>query len=314
MADPQQLRGRAPARSPAGLFGTAEEIKARLDRSPLAKHIVGAIADQQAQYAGFARGGLQTIRDTAKAAYFLSRLNNPFDDFMSPPGQSAHDQVRGAGKVSINYGKRVAADPNVALNDVKAAARKFRQNTDPTASPMADTLSEEIQRRLQIGMNKGEAGFDVISLFAGGPAVKGLGKFPVAVEALAAAQAARASRTPRQIARLDELYDGEGSHWAAKRFTKGLPEFVRSNPFTVYRPPISREDFYVRHAQLDSNYFGGPLPDGGGWSSKDLGVGKLGLFDSLSYGMPAPTRAVLLANTGSAGGSLFDFAEEDELR
>src|SRR5204863_6805534 len=107
----------------------------------------------------------------------------------------------------------------------------------------------------------------VASTLYGAPAVKGLGKFPRLAEALEAAAAARGGRTAAAIERLDRLYEGMGSHYLARRFTKGLPDWIRDNPLIVYKPAVSQEEIYIRHALLDSRFRGARLPGASGKGS-----------------------------------------------
>ena len=56
------------------------------------------------------------------------------------------------------------------------------------ASPSAKTLAGEVRRNVDIGMNQGEALFDVGSLAYGGAELKGLTGFGKAAEAQGAAK------------------------------------------------------------------------------------------------------------------------------
>jgi hypothetical protein len=246
-------------------------------------------------------------------AIFIGRLASPIDEFISPAGESAADQVKRGVKSAINYGNKVAADPSIAKADAKGIAAKIYEGIEPSATPVAPTLAEEIQRRQRLGMNQGEAAFDVASILYGGPAVKGLTAFPRAVEELAAADRLIAASSPRAAERLARPYSGAGSHFVARRHTRAFPAFVRDNPLFVYKPDgLSQIEFYRRHYKLDPFYQGGPLPGGAGWSGKKMGWKKFGQFDRVAFGMPAPTRAAAIANAGGATRSLFDFGEEEE--
>jgi hypothetical protein len=88
---------------------------------------------------------------------------------------------------------------------------------------------------------------------------------------------------------------------------------MRDNPFFVYKPDdVSQLEFYRRHFKIDPEYFGGPLPERGSWSGNDLGWTKFGLLDRHAFGMPAPTRALVLGNAASASDSAYGLAQGDQ--
>jgi hypothetical protein len=100
-----------------------------------------------------------------------------------------------------------------------------------------------------------------------------------------------------------------GQHFVPRRNTRNLPKYIQDNPFFVYKPDVSQGEMYARHYQLDPDFKGARLPGNAGWSGKKLGLKKFGLFDSLAFGMPAPTRALAIGNAASAAQS---FGNDDE--
>jgi hypothetical protein len=290
----------------------AGKLRDALGESELAKRLVGQFVQRTMQPFGAARGVVRTAEDLGKTAMFVGRLTLPFEEYL--PGPSAHGQARQAARSGFKYAQQALADPAATKNKVAEAGRQFRRNLDPTSSATGKTMEDEVVRSMNLGANQGQFAADVGLLFVGSPALKGLSRFPRSIDAFKAAEEARALRTPAQVARLAERYHGAGSHYVPQRLTEGFPSWIRDNPLFVYSPDISREEFYIRHAQLDPYYYGGSLPERGSWSAKEIGVQKLNRFDRISYGMPAPTRALLLDGAASATGSPFDFADKDELQ
>jgi len=162
---------------PAG-GGQAPRAKVDLNRNPVVKAVAGDMAQGIGNAAGVVRGGVHAVEGLAEGAVFLRRLTNPLDVLVSPPGESAAEQLVGAASRGVDYVCRGVADPRIVVRDVGDKAHQMRLDLDPTATPAAPTVSEEVRRRLGIGMNQGELAFDVGSFAVGGPlakSVKGLG-------------------------------------------------------------------------------------------------------------------------------------------
>jgi hypothetical protein len=319
MADPQPARGRAQSDHLStndwmDWRRIALGIKQKLDQSALAKNIAGWVATEVSRPQGVAEGAIDSATSLFHAAPFLSKVFDPLDIVINRPENTAAAKFYNAGRTAGQYAVEVRRDPSKLQRDVKTAASNYRKSTDPTATPVAPTLAEEIQRSRNIGRNQGKTQFAIGSLAYGTPALKGLTAFPRAAEELAAADRLVASVTPVQAARLTGEYSGRYHHFVPLRLTKPFPQVVRDNPFFVYQPQgLSQIEYYRRHFKLDPSFNGGPLPEGGSWSGKDLGWTKFGLFDRHSFGMPGPLRAAVLSNAGSSLGSAYTLPEDEDV-
>ncbi|HEY3697325.1 hypothetical protein [Phenylobacterium sp.] len=123
---------------------------------------------------GVIRGAFHTAEGLASGAMFLGRITNPYDRLMSAPGQSAGDQVLGAGKSVADYTKRALANPQIVVDDVRNGAHQLRVDLDSAATPTGQTVREEVDHRLGIGANQGELAWNVGSLAIGGPEINAL--------------------------------------------------------------------------------------------------------------------------------------------
>jgi hypothetical protein len=319
MADPQSARARAPSDAlPTDAWMKLRNEFAQLGQwantSPVAKWAAGQLAMSGAQPLGVVRGAGHTVQDLVKTGIFAAQVVSPGGLLGTPSGQAAATKVAQSAVAAKNYAKRVGADPSIARADIKRLAGAAYRSVEPSATPVGSTLDEELQRKFNLGLNQGEAAFDIASLVYGGPAIKGLSAFPRTVEELAAMDRLVAASTPRAAARLEGPYSGMGQHFVPRRYTRNLPKFVQDNPFFVYKPNVSQGEMYARHYQLDPDFKGARLPGNAGWSGERLGLKKFGLFDSLAFGMPAPTRTLAIGNAASAAQSLGDIGDEGQWR
>jgi hypothetical protein len=279
--------------SPAGAQPTRVEID--LNRNPVVKAAAGAAAQQVGNAAGLVRGGVHAVEGLAEGAVFFRRLTDPFDVLASPPGESAAEQLVGAASRGVHYVRKGMADPQIVVRDVRNGAHQMRVDQDPTATPVSPTVSEEVRRRLNIGMNQGELAFDLGSLAVGGPfakSVKGLGSISKASKV---EKYLEQGFTPAEAAHLAEPYPqyGMGHHFGPRR--KGLPRSYSESVFNRLKPEgITRGDMYELHYKVDPKFHGTGFPPkagGGRWSGADLGLKKYGLAGRLWHGSPAPLKA-----------------------
>jgi hypothetical protein len=80
----------------------ARDVLSRLDRSPIAKTVGGNIALRAGNVAGVGRGAWHTVEGTARGAYFVSRLLDPYD---LEAKNVALNRALNAGKDAFDYAK-----------------------------------------------------------------------------------------------------------------------------------------------------------------------------------------------------------------
>ena len=213
------------------------------------------------------------------------------------------------------------------LELLRQDALRWNRALNPSATPVAGTVSDEIGRRFRIGMNQGDTAYNVATLalpVAGElKGMAGLGRFAEA----GAAKYLRMGATPEQAAYLAERdFTTMGHHSIAPRraaFVRQLPAvqaaaqrlgapqlpervfgdlpvpraFVDSR-FNVVKPGgVERGQLYRRHYALDNKYHGGPVSaehGGGGWSGRKLGWTRYGSAERLWHGTPPATKAAAL--------------------
>lgn len=302
-----------------------------LDRSAAARGAGGSVARAAGDVVGVARGAGRLIEGLGEGANFASRLLDPTDAESSPRGEAAWDQVLGAGTRILDYARRGLANPGAVSRDIGTAAQKFNENTNPQATPMAETFPGELRRSFEIGKNQGEFAFDLGSAAAGGEVAKslaGLGR--LSKEALVAKQLARGF-TPAQADYLAEAYEGMGHHTIPRRFTfpekvggvplpdflvgRPLPRAISDSPLNVVKPEgISRGEFYEQHYGVDPRFYGAKLRadrGGGSWSGKRLGLQKYDDPSRIWHGTSGPLKMTVGGGLVGAAG-LADWALDRE--
>lgn len=287
--------------------GSAPRARVDLDRNPLVKAAAGGAA-LAGNAAGVVRGGVHAVEGLVDGAVFLERLTSPLDLLLSPPGTSAAEELGGAISRGVDYVQRGFENPQMVVQDVRDKARQARADLDPTATPVAPTASEEVRRRLPIGMNQGELAFDVGSFAVGGPlakSVKGLGAIS---KASTAEKYLAQGFTPLQAAHLAKPYpiSNMGHHFIPRRMR--LPKAFTESDFNVLKPQgITRGDMYELHYKVDPkfNHTGFPPQAGGGaWNGAALGLKAYGLPRRLWHGSPAPLKARVAGLGSSAGAAM----------
>jgi len=282
------------------------DARSWLDRSLVAKTAGGGIAGLAGNVAGVGRGAWHSVEGLGRGALFLSRLVDPYDPITSGPGDSARDQLLNAGKSVFDYAKNGIANPASVVADVKNAARKLYVDTDPRATPMANTFGGEMARNFNVGSNQGELGWDVgTSLLGSGLAPKALRLLDVAGEAGGSARFVGQGFTPAKADYLALPYKGMGHHLVPRNAWKPirLPQPLSDSSFNVLKPPgMSRGDFYELHYAVDPRFYTARLPravGGGVWNGKTLTLPRYGPVSRVLYGSPAPLKAAV----GAAGAS-----------
>lgn len=294
----------------------------RLDNSPFAKTVGGNAAESAGQVLGAARGVVHDVEGLGDGVVLAANLANS--------GSSQHDAavraVTGAVKDAVDYARTRAEAPSRLFNDSRQLGGRLNRDLNPQAAPAAATFGDEMRRRLNIGMNQGEAAYNVatIALPVAGE-LKGaieLGRFAKPGPAKYIAMGA----SPKLAEYLATPYDGMGHHSiiprraksvaeipAVKKAAKALkaedvsqrvlgsipiPKSVLDSPFNVVKPKVERGQMYRRHVGLDKYYGGGNVKaefGGGGWSGRrDLGWAKYNQVERLLYGTPGATKGVLI--------------------
>jgi len=308
-----------------GLGAGRRQTQGDLDRNPVAKAVAGDLAQRVGNAAGVVRGGVHTVEGLFDGAVFLGRLTSPVDLLLSPPGESATAQLAGAASRGMDYVRKGVADPQSVARDVRAKTHQMRVDLDPSATPVAPTVGEEVRRRLNVGMNQGELAVDIGSFAVGGPlakSVKGLG---------AVSKAAKVEKyvaqgfSPAGAAYLAEPYPvrGMGHHFIPRSYR--LPTILGGGPlpraysdglFNRLAPEgMTRGDFYERHFRVDPAFHGGKLParvGGERWSGNALGLEKYSMPGRLWYGSPAPLKARVGGTASGVGGLVYDASDEEE--
>jgi hypothetical protein len=288
--------------------------------SNVVRKIAGDAARTAGNITGIATGAVQTIGDVWDGGVLAARLLNPFDPFMSAPGEAAWDQVTGAAKEKVDYAKRALADPRIVVRDVQRKAGQVRRELDPTATPATPTLAGEIRRNFDIGQNQSELAVELI------PYAVGAGELGAAAKLAATTKASRVARhikqgfTPAQAAHLAEKYPRNrmGHHSVLPQRTtlpdwmgRGpVPKWIMDSPYNVVKPPgISRGEMYELHYKLDPDFRGAKLP-GGGWSGKRIGLEEYGTLPRLWHGTPTATKRTL--GSGGVAPDLLPLDEYDD--
>lgn len=271
--------------------------------------------------AGVVRGGVHAAEGLADGALFAARLANPLDRYMSPPGQSAEEQLAKAGRGVAEYVGKAVANPQMVVDDAKAKAHQMRIDLDPNATPVASTFAGELRRTFDIGRNQGELAFDVGSLVVGGPAAKAVKGISRASNVGNVEKYVAQGFSPGAAAHLAKPYpaSNRGSHFVSRRtrlpdmFGGGpIPREYMDGPFNRQIPPgISRGDFYEHHFAVDPRFYGTSVL-GERWSGRDLGLPEYGLAGRLWHGSPAPLKARIGGGGVAAGGAAYELEGEQE--
>lgn len=286
-----------------------------LDRSPGARAIVGDAARTAGLAPGAVRGAWRTVEDIGHGLDFIGRLMDPYDAETSPRGEAAWDNLFRAGKGVFHYATNAISNPKSVADDVGAGLRRFQVKIDPAASPPASTLAGEAVRNFNIGLNRGEAGFDAASLLYGGAEAEGLAELGRVSEGAGAAQYLARGYPNGLSEYFATPYRGGGHHFLPKRtelpaWMEGgpVPSVISDSPLFLLKPRnMSTGDFLERHFNVDPLYRGGKIPaefGGGSWSGRDLDWKKYDQLGRLWYGSPAPLKSVVGAGVVGAGAAV----------
>jgi hypothetical protein len=273
------------------------------------------LAEGVGRAGGVGRGVWHSAIGAGQAFDFLNRLLHP-NDLIFNGRDSAWGQLLSSGEAAADYVRKGIANPAGVRQDILNAGQRFRVGIDPTATPVAPTLTGEIARRLGIGANQGELGFNVASTVAGTPALKALEGLGAVADATSAAKFVEMGFPDAKAARLAESYNGVGHHSPISQSlakTLGLPDWLRDSDFNVVKPKgMNQGDFYDFHFRVDPHFFGArfsPKIGGGGWSGNKLGLQKYGLLNRFWFGTPTPLASVSAA-AGAAGLANYQLSQD----
>lgn len=268
-----------------------------LDRSPVAKHVGGVVANLSTPQFGAVRGAVHTAIGVAELARLAQRLNDPYDEYRSPPGESARDQVASAAANASDYIARGVADPQTVADDVGRAFDHANKRLNPFATPQADTFLGEIERQRRIDLNLGEATFNVMAPVKGAQAVTALRAVPYAERVAGYV----AEGHPQDFAKyLAEAYDGIGHHAIIPRRLApklGLPDWIRDHPLNVVQGAGQDKLQFLRdHYGVDEKLYGGRVARRSGrrgWSGAKLGWERYDPMHRLWSGTPEAMKEAL---------------------
>jgi hypothetical protein len=322
---------RLPTQSDVKAFGTgllhegrAKAVKTAktLNRNPYVRAAVGGAAQSAGNVAGVARGAVHTGESLLNSALFAARIANPADRLTSAPGQSAVEQLYGAGEAAVGYVNRARKNPGIVADDIRKGAHQLRVDLDPTATATAPTAAGEARRMLDIGMNQGELAWNVGSAVAGAPEINALAKLGSASKAIGAAKYLEQGFSPKAAAYLAEPYEGMGHHyfprkpWKDKFGEGAISQYFMDHPLNVSKPRgLSRGDFYEHHFAIDPNFYGAGLRrsfGGESWSGKKLGLKEHGPVGRIVFGAPDALKSTIGGVAGGAGGLGHDLQHEED--
>ncbi len=295
-----------------------------LNRSEVAKLLARQAALQVGRYLGMARGAANIARDTVDTVGLGVRLANPLDSVLSPPGQSAQEQVTAQIRSGLRLAEKAKQNPQGALHRAKGFASRAVTSLIPEATPEAPTALEEAARVLPIGANQGKLEANVGALLVGGEAAEAIRGARAAASTIDAGRFAEIY--PHATEYWDAPYRGRGSHFFSQNKGKfsyiggvEVPEWLQK--FDV--PPSLRDaeifrlrpkDFttaqmHTRHAVVDPEFYGGKMPPDGygrrGWSRRQLGFeDRLPPAGRVWYGASPQLKTAV--GTGLLGGSAVD--------
>ncbi len=299
-------------------------------RDRLVREAGGLAAQTGGNVVGALRGARNTAYDLGSTVAFVSRLANPYEAATAPLGTTAWDELFDTASQLGRAARDRVSHPESLKTEVVGAAREFRASVDPTATPEADTLRGEFNRRFEIGKNQGELGFNAGSMLYGAGELKALsGLNFLSEEARTASALKRATELadgdPLLAQRFMEPYKGMGHHVIGRNqpmpaFLGGglYPRAIVESPFFVIDGKGMRTgEFRALHFGVDDDYYGGKIParyGGGGWSGRKLGWQRYDPLQRAWQGTTKPMKLAVGAGALGAGGLVYDAFEGEDGR
>jgi hypothetical protein len=272
-----------------------KRIVAGLQHSDEAKQAIGDIVGRASRAVGVVRGVGNNIGGVVDTAKFLQ------DHLGRVPTLAEVQQFIALEVAGVKKVASAVSHPKATAQAVNRRVEGYNAALNPSATPMAATLPDEISRRAAIGRNQGEAIYQLGVAGSAALATKGAFMRDPVMKSTTVDDYLAEGRTMAEAERLVAPYDGAGHHSPGLQWTEGLPESVRNSRFFVYKPKVPVGEFHTRHYMIDPSFHGTKLPGGGSWSGKRLGLQKYGLLDRLAYGMPGASKvAHILSGIGGA--------------
>lgn len=294
----------------------AAKVVERVGESPILRPLAVGAAGSAGTLAGVGRGAAHSAQGLVDGGVFALRLANPLDRYMSPPGESAEEQLAEVGRSVADYVGKAINDPQMVVDDVKAKAGRMRVELDPNATPAKPTFAGQLQHTFDTGQNVGELAFDVGAVGVGGPGAKMVKGFGRASNVGNAERYIAQGFTPEAAAHLAQPYPASnmGHHFIPRRTRLGDTAISREymdGPFNRLAPEDkSRGEFYELHYSVDPKFYGTRVL-GERWSGRDLGLPRYGLAGQLWYGSPPPLKARVGGLGAAVGGVGYDMQGGD---
>lgn len=300
------------------LSGQAQTVFKQAANSEPARKAAGDTARIAGNVTGLVTGGFNLAKDATDGAIFVARLLDPYDAMRHPLGDSAANQVLGAGDNVVKQIVKAAKDPEGAKRQFVQAVRQVQRDLDPNASPAAPTVAGEIGRNFPVGKNQGELLVEGAGWILGPAELKAAAKIRGLSKADLVTKYLNQGFSPADAAYLAEPYKGMGHHSAIPRRATlpkwmgggPVPKSVLDSPFNVLAPPrISRGDMYELHYKVDPHFTNARLKGGGRWVGSKLGLEEYERPLRIWYGTPTATKRGL-AGAGMVGPAPFSNDQE----
>jgi hypothetical protein len=234
-------------------------------------------------------------------------VSGPLDHLLSPPGQSAADELGGQTLNTLATGLHYLAHPSELGAAFGAQARHIGHDLNPLSAPGA-TPDQQQQRAYEAGANAGDTAIDLAAVADGPLELKYLhdlgylGKAPAVETYLARGY-------PQWIAEhFAGPYTGrQGSHFIPQR--SDLPKWLLDSPFNriMPAPGATAGEAAESHFLSDNRYNGGRVKaqyGGGGWIGQRLGWGKPSAPVRWWRGMPLPTKIAGYGGLAALGSAM----------
>jgi hypothetical protein len=293
---------------------------------------VGALGAGLA-YGALIRGPYRTGQFIGDAANFGERLLDPNDEKNHPYEEAARDQLRDFGRNTVAIAQSAIDDPRLVGRFLRDQFHDARVSGDPTATPVAASLADEMKNKFEIGATDGEFLTPVgaikrvrgiVDLVHGGEEAAGAARYAAKVKPGEYARLIKRGDPPPMADHLSDPYpkDAMGSHYKARSakvpdriFGVPLPESIAGQPWarSFIDSPLnvnkfegmSRDQAYTGHYGYGAGFYGARLPadvNGGlGWSGRRLGARRYGPVERHIKGAP-PTLKKAVAGTAAVGG------------
>jgi hypothetical protein len=288
-----------------------KRLREDLDQSPAAKSVAGFGAGAVGGVVGLGRGAVNNAEHLADTLEFVSHLGF----FGHPVDSSGVRQVFDIEKGLLGTAKEAALHPRTAIRRGAAALGNAQAKINPWATPSAPTLSGEMRRNYEVGVNRGQLGLGIAASLYGGPKTASALSRPPPLRGIPRYLSQGFSREGAEY--LAEADPGMGHHnFRRSRADRlGIPKKVQDSPFNVLKPwGIDRGGMKELHFKVDRHFGGGRAPPHRGgekWSGKELGIERYDPIERIWHATPPALKAAL---GGPIGLSLFMYEADKKKR